>query len=230
MKVKSLRNTILVHFKFRRPIFEWQGVPGQFFDSLYRTLTPRFVVNAADFSTHWGASLNDMQAKYAIFGGASHVTLAADRLMVEFWNIAPGENKLALEIMQLVDKAMSSSLPETEINSISLRSSEHVEVTDGTDISSYLTKFDHPSVKAAFSSLDAIVEPSGRFITKATNQSWDCSCMIERSLMTSNGFFIQMDINLYNLPKPSTFEDRMRQAARISKACSASLDMEITNA
>jgi len=230
VKVRPASSSIFVEVGFRRPIFEWQGVPARFFEMLHSALSSQFAMSPRDFTVTPGNSLSDVAARYNILGGASSVALSADKVLFEFRNLRPADYQLVLRILQAVDEKFGLAFPENEYSRIHSNSFDHVEFADNTSADDYLTRYKIAPVETAFSQIGVAYHAAGRFGVTATDGSWFAVCTVEKSEVAANGLFIHFDITLSQIQKSDPFEAKLERARRVSLACMAALGLEWVNA
>src|SRR5689334_8080237 len=83
-KYRVLREYIHVQQYFDGVALEWPDLPVRFFRMLHDALGTRLNIQPSELSVNPGAKLSEVNARYAIFGGQSAVTLFSDRLAFDF--------------------------------------------------------------------------------------------------------------------------------------------------
>ena len=68
VSVRPERASAYLRIAFARPLFDWQNAPRQFFEALYDALSPLVAVSAGDFNVRVSNSLNEVAARYELFG------------------------------------------------------------------------------------------------------------------------------------------------------------------
>lgn len=225
-KIKSHRDTLTVHIPFLRPVMDWQNRPTRFMEMVYDVLHKRVTINPSDFSVKASGNLSEVLARFSIFGGASHITLSADKLAFEFLNMLPGEFPTAMEILRLVHDAFVASMSECRFDTINIQSYEHVEIGGGTNVADYLSRYRQEGVARAFSSFDFVEEPGTRFHAIARDGSWQCSCQIERSGQIANGLFMNIGFILRHQYANQPYDAKIELIRKLAGACLTSLDLE----
>lgn len=196
---------------------------------IFTALTPRFRVNPGDFSVKTGNALSDVAAKYNIFGRANNITLTADKLSIELFDLVPGDYPTVIEIVKAVDNGFTDRFPESTYTNISVQSFEHCEIKDGTTIEKYLSQFSLDHAEQMQKELNVIYTPSARIELKSVNQSWDCSLLVERSALLAEGVFAAFHMNMRDISQTKIFDEKLALVATISAACFRSLGLESEN-
>ena len=109
---KASKGFSLLAHRFRTPDVRLAKHPRQFFEAIYDTLSPMLAVSAADFSVRVSNSLNEVSARYDLFGGPSAVVLTAKDLSLEFPDLVLSDYGLAAQIAEVVEQRLHSDFPE----------------------------------------------------------------------------------------------------------------------
>ena len=230
IQVRSANTSIFVNAAFAPPLFEWQGVAARFFEMVHSALTPSFTVNPRDFSARTGSSLDEVWARYNIFGGSSAVVLSAEKLSIEFPNVLPTEYEIVLRIIGQMDTSFSVKFPDRQYTSIQATVFEHAQIIAGGSPAEYLYKYAIPSVNKLCEDIGAVQVPSGQFSIMGNDGTWRASCLVEKSEHVQNGLFLHFDIALLSLGQNEPFDSKFGRINNISNACMTSLGLERENA
>src|SRR5689334_3270865 len=99
VKLRPLRFTENYQLIFDRPIFDWTGVTQNFFDVIFKQVGAKIPVHVNEFSAYASGKLNEMYARYNVYGGPSSVSLFSDRLAIDFPNLLPADIPLVGELL-----------------------------------------------------------------------------------------------------------------------------------
>jgi hypothetical protein len=140
IKVKSLRESIRVTLHFTRPILDWQDVGQQYFGMIFDAFGSQLRVQASDLSGNPGAgTVGDIRARWSVYGGASNVTLFADRIEFDFpVLIPPSDTQLFWFILRTVHDRLPTALKSWRYDRIESGAYEHLELPPGVSVSAYL--------------------------------------------------------------------------------------------
>ena len=229
IQVQSANSSIFVNAAFSPPLFEWKGVPAQFFEMVHSALTPNLAISPRDFSVHIGNSLDDVLAKFNIFGGASAVTLSAERLSIEFPNVSSKEYEFVLHLMSQIDASFSIKFPDRKRTTLQITSFEHADIVSDYTSIAYLEQFSIPSAKRICAENEALHLPSGKFVMSGNDATWRALCSVELSEQVANALFLHFELTLLNLWESDTFDSKMKRFKQISDLCMEALDLEWAN-
>ena len=126
--VRPARASAYLRIAFARPLFDWQDAPRKFFEAMYSALSPMVAVSAADFSVRVSNSLNEVAARYDLFGGPNAVVLSAQHLSLEFPDLVLSDYGLAARIAESVDQRFHSDFPECGRSGMRLTLNEHLDI------------------------------------------------------------------------------------------------------
>ena len=76
-----------------------------------RTFGSKIAINPSDFSVTGSFSLENVSANYNLFGSANKVVLSADRLLMEFPNLASGDSQLIYEVVEALHDCFADNFP-----------------------------------------------------------------------------------------------------------------------
>lgn len=229
-KVKLARGNESINVPFREPILDWREASARFFDLIYRSLTPRYMVTVADLSANGGPKLSDAWAKYQLRGAPSSITLFSDRLYFDFVNLLDSDYLIMYDIIGHVHDKFPNVFPQLDYDRIETQSATHFELAHPAKVDDYLNLFEAKNSLSAFASFGNFVdERIARFGVMAADQSWRCRFGVDRSLSLPNGVFIDMTLTLRYKEKNGTFTETLLLAQRISEACRTTLMLEASD-
>ena len=226
VKVKTARASYIVNIEFAPPLFDWNGVPGRFFEFIHGALVPEIFVSPRDFSVTAANSMDEVAARYNIFGGASTIVLSAEKLSMEFLNLSAEEHQLVGKIAQAAETSFPRSFPECQYTAIHAMSYDHAEVLGENTASGYLSRYAIPSVDKVLGSMGAVTAAAARFVAVGSDASWSARASVERSEVLENGLFVNVEARLLRVEASEPFEAKLNRIVRISEACISALDLE----
>ncbi|MDE0391312.1 MAG: hypothetical protein OXI57_04490 [Rhodospirillales bacterium] len=226
LQVQSANSSIFVNATFSPPLFEWQGVAARFFDMIHGALTPNITINPRDFSAYAGNNLGDVWARFNFFGGNSVVVLTAEKLSIEFPNIAPTEYEMALRLIGQIDASFPTKFSDRRYNAIQIMVYEHAHIFSGSPPTEYMHRYSMQQVSNISRDIGAVHVPSARFSLVGNDGDWRASCMVETSEYVPNALFLHFDISLLKLGVNDSFDSKFSRINRISEACMAALHLE----
>jgi hypothetical protein len=127
IKVKTLRTNLHLWFPFKRPVLDFNNIPGRFFSMIFDCLAGKIQVSTTDFSVRGGNALSELHSKYNVYGGISSVTMYSDRLAFDFPNLAPNDLPVVRQIIEAVHNAFPDVFSELDYDRVELNSHEHLE-------------------------------------------------------------------------------------------------------
>jgi hypothetical protein len=125
-KYKSLRETLRIEAIFSRPILEWERTSARFYSMIYEALAAKIPVNVGDFSVQPGTILSEVRARYGIYGGATSVTLHANKIVFDFPSLIPSDMPIVREVLSSVHDAFPKAFPELDYKTMEVQSYEHL--------------------------------------------------------------------------------------------------------
>lgn len=226
VKVRTARASFIVSIELAPPLFDWTGVPGRFFAFVHGALAPKIFVSPRDFSVTAANSMDEVAARYNIFGGVSTIALSAEKLSMEFLNLSAEEHHLFAEIAQPVVSGFPGSFPECQYTEIHALSYEHAEVLGENTASGYLSRYAIPSVDKVLGAMGAVTAAAARFAAAGNDASWSARASVERSEVLENGLFVNVEVRLLRVETNEPFEAKLDRIVRIGGACGSALDLE----
>src|SRR6516165_319271 len=111
-RVKLNRGNLSVSLPFVRPLMQQpQTLAPTFFELIYGALVPDYPVTVAELSAGAGNKLNDIFARFNLYGGPNATTLYTDRLAFDFVNLIPTDYPIVYDLMRRVHDAVPSVFP-----------------------------------------------------------------------------------------------------------------------
>lgn len=224
--VKPVWTALHIELALKRPIFEWQGVPGRFFSMIHQALSETLPINSKDFSAVPANQLDDVRARYAIYGGASSVALSSDALLFDFPQLAlPADTLVVQEILRRVHDAFPESFPELSYGTLNLVSYQHLEFTDEKlSPASYLARFAVPKGTEMLKSI--VVHPGTKFELVSDDPIWKCSVGAERSQANARAVFVSISMAISGVDPSTPYEQKAEVVQRITSMCHEMLELK----
>lgn len=223
IKVEPVGTALHIQLALKRPIFEWQGVPGRFFSMIYDALSEALPISSKEFSAVGANQLSEVRAVYAIYGGASSVALSTDALLFDFPQLAlPGDVSVVQNILRRVHDAFPKSFPELSYGTLNLQSYQHLAFADEKlGPASYLAKFFIPKSTEVPKSI--VVHPGTKFELVSEDLVWKCSVGVERSQANARAVFVSIRMTINGV---EPYEQKAEVVKRISSMCDEILGLE----
>jgi hypothetical protein len=215
VKLKPLRFNQNIQLVFDRPIFDWTGVMQKFFDTIFRLVGARIPVAVNEFSTHVPGRVSEMYARYNVYGGASSVSLFADKLIMDFPSLLPADIPLVRELLKIVHDGFAGAFTQVSYSRVDIQSGSHLEVLAPDTVKEFLERYKIANVEKVFGEAGAITEPAVRFAAKGSRPPWTYALMIEQSLVNAAAIFVYADLKLTDASMLPTFEDKLGLAAHV---------------
>jgi hypothetical protein len=231
-QVKSVWRSLNVSLGLVRPVLdEWHRVPGRFFTMIYDTLAGVVPVNSREFSVISANQLSEVRARYAIYGGASSVSITPDALMFDFPGLLPGDGPIVQQILARLHDAFLTAFPELRCETTNVQSSEHLEfINERMNPTDYLKRFMFPNEATRIDKEQFLLQPGGKCEIVAQDQSWRCNLAVERSLPNARAVFVAITYSLYKVDPTSPYLTKAERARSIVDLCYRLLELETTNA
>jgi hypothetical protein len=229
-RVKLNRGNLSVSLPFVRPLMQQpQTLAPTFFELIYGALVPDYPVTVAELSAGAGNKLNDIFARFNLYGGPNATTLYTDRLAFDFVNLIPTDYPIVYDLMRRVHDAVPSVFPNAEFDRVEATSLIQFEAQPPGDAREYLSHFQPMGSLEAFKEIgEFICEPVARFNLIGTDQTWRCKFGVEKSLPLANGVFVDLNMVLNRQPKTVPFSEKLELTSRIGTAVRAVLDLELS--
>ena len=227
--VRPARASGYLRIAFARPLFDWQNAPRRFFDGMYSALSPLIAVSASEFSVINSYSLNEVAARYQIFGGPNAVVLSAQNLSLDFPDLVLSDYGLVAQIAQAVDQRLQADFPECGRSGMRLTLNEHLQVLEPGGAEDYLSRYAIPSLESAFAHRAGPHRHGALFSTTDTENRWQAHCSVERSEASDmdNALFLTRDVTLLRADETVAPHTGLALIWEVIDACARALDLEV---
>jgi hypothetical protein len=225
-----LRGNLHVQYYFKRPVFRWQELPVRFFEMVYEALGTRLNIQPSELTINPTHSLGEARARYTIYGGASSVSLLADRISFDFPNLLPSDTSLVLEIMSTLHDAFPKAFPEVEQGRIEVQDYAHLDIGTQEAVNEFLNGYRIAAVEAAFGEDFPIISmPSVRYAVVAQDASWKSVVSAEPSQLATTALFGSVVTTLLKVSPEQTYLEKAAFVQSITNRCLAALNLESDN-
>jgi hypothetical protein len=225
IKYRPLRSTQKMEFFFERPIFDWTGVMPKFFSMIFTAVGAKIPVNSKEFSALLSTNVGEVQGRYNIYGGASSISIFADRLSADFPVLTPTDYPLVRDLLKMIHDSFASEFPDCPISRAVSSSMDHIEILPPATVKEFLGRHRLPSLDEAFRA-EAITEPAFKFGVKGTTQAWEYAVTAEQSLFHAAALFVTNVLKLNDVTKLPTFEDKVALSMHIEELTLKALGLE----
>jgi hypothetical protein len=229
VKLQPLRFTLNIQIVFDRPIFDWTGVMQKFFDMIFRSVGARIPVVMNEFSAYAPGRVSEMYARYNVYGGPSSVSLFADKLIIDFPNLLPGDISLVRELLKIVHDGFAAEFTQASYSRVDVQSGSHLEVLAPDTVKQFLSQYRIESVENTFGAAGAVTEPAIRFAAKSSKPQWTYALMIEQSLMHAAALFLYTNLSLTDAAALPTFEEEIGLVAYVGGLALKAFGVEQTD-
>jgi hypothetical protein len=186
-KYTELRASARIEALFSRPILDWTGVPSRFNLMVYDALANKVPINPAELSVHGNTVLGEVYAKYNIYGGATSVSLYADKLAFDFPNLIPSDRPLVEQVIASIHDGFPITFPELSYRRMKISSFEHLDLSNANAVDAFLNRFRLPHAESLSSAV--VVHPGAKFKAILQDQNWECDFSAERSALSATAVF-----------------------------------------
>ena len=227
--VRPARASAYLRIAFARPLFDWQDAPRKFFEAMYSALSPMVAVSAADFSVRVSNSLNEVAARYDLFGGPNAVVLSAQDLSLEFPDLVLSDYGLAARIAESVDQLFHSDFPECGRSGMRLTLNEHLDILGPGRADDYLSRYAIPSVESTFAQYAGLRQHGAVFSTTDGEKHWKAHCSVERSEVLDDALFLTRDVMLLRVDEAAAPHTGLALIWEVINTCARALDLEMSH-
>jgi hypothetical protein len=227
---RTSRTEILVSAVFGKPILTWTGLHDRFFESIYSQLGDIIPIRPDDFSIVNAFSLGDVKVTFRMFGGASSITLMADRVDFLFPSISSSDWQLVLQIIERGHKAVQMVSDAISFRQVRFVIQQHIELIEDGKPEDFMTRYVASDVKEIFSHSYTGLYDTGlkfRFVDGA--QQWHVDVLVERSQLISNGIFVRCDAWIDDASSVNSFADQHALLEGIYLRTLAAVGLELRN-
>jgi hypothetical protein len=230
-QVRAVWSSLNVSLGLTRPLFgTWQDIPKRFFDMLYDALSDVVPIKSNEFSVVASTQLNEVRARYSIYGGRSAVSITSDAVVFDFPSLVPTDAPLVQQIFARVHDALPKAFPEVNYETVNVQSFEHLAFTDQSDDpNDYLARFTFPN-SDKFLGEGVVFRPAGKCEIVAQDQTWQCTLAVERSLYNARAVFVAITFAMKKMGLSSSYAEKVERAEKIVRFCHQLLDLKQINA
>jgi hypothetical protein len=228
-KFKPVRTGTRADVFFARPILEWEHVHSRFFAMVYDALAGKTNPSAAEFSIHVSTVLGEAGARYRLFGGATSVSIQADRLTFDFPNLVPADYPLVYDVIAAIHDAFPKRFPELQYERAEIQSLEHLDLVENGALERFLRNYEIATTDTSFPS-PAVMQPGLKFTVVAQDQSWQCALVAERSLLIATGLFVLLNTTIRGLSNLPSYSDKMTRITAVTNSMRTLIGLEHVDA
>lgn len=231
VKFEPLRENLHVQLYFSRPIFDWLGLPAQFFNMVYSLLGERLNIQPGEFSGVSTNTLGEACAKFNIYGGSTSVSLFANRVAFDFPNLTAQDLPIVHEVMGTIHDGFHSYFPEIEQGKVELQDYAHLDVGELSAVDTILEKYRIAAVDEAFGAdIPVLNTPSAKFLVTAKDGAWQSAVTVEKSQLSATAIFALASISIRKMPPNQKYLEKAAFVNEITKRCLAAVNLESANA
>jgi hypothetical protein len=192
---------------------------------------PQLRVQVGDFSFPPSAvTLADLRARWSIYGGASSVTLFADRIEFDFPLLLPSDYQLAWNILRTVHDLAPKSFDDWRYDRIETTTGDHLQFPASIGVAPYFARYQRSEIEAAYADAKAIYEPALKFRFRSEDGSWETETLLEKSLLDAAAVFVLHNIKMFRVDASAPFEHKVMHAQTLVRRSMAALDLEYDHA
>jgi hypothetical protein len=228
-EVKPVWTALHVQLVLKQPIMEWQHVPSRFFKLIYEELAGTLPISSKEFSAVPANQLSEVRAKYAVYGGASSVSLGADALQFDFPSLVAADQPVVQNILSRIHDAFPREFHELSYDKVSLQSHRHLEFVNAKDSpADYLSQFAPPKTTTELKSV--VVQPGAKFELISEDQTWTCSVGAERSIPNARAVFVALNVTMNRVDPSTAYQEKAQVVLTIADMCHKLLGLEVMDA
>jgi hypothetical protein len=230
LEVKTVWAAFHLQLMLKRPIMEWQsGVHGRFFAFVYDALSGTLPISSKEFSVVVGNQLSDVRARYAIYGGASTISLSADALHFDFPSLLLSDQPVVENILSSMNDGFPKAFPELSYDKFTAQSYRHLEFVNAKNTpTEYLSQLAPPKLRSEIKSV--VVQPNAKFELVAENQTWTCSVGVEKSSLNARAVFVVLSMTINGVDPLSPYQEKAQRVRGVMETCQKLLGLEVNNA
>ena len=229
-KMRSLvpiRSDVLLNLHFQRPLLDWQPVSRRFFSMLYDGLTPKYNISPSDLSVFPGNNLGEIFVRFSLFGGGSNISLFANRLSIEFSNLTEVDNPIAIDVVSLIHDAFNREFTDVEPAYLEYRAFDHYNIV-GEEISAvFFDDFIPAKLAENVQKFKILIEPGIQFRIVDAEHNATATCLAERSVLAPSGIFLSISVNIGQVARWPTFEQKQKRISELAKQCLDALNLRV---
>ena len=188
---------ITVSFRLSRFISDWPTAQQKFISGIADGFHDLHPVRPQDFSVIPAFSLEDLQCKCQLFGGACRIVLAPETLRLSFSNVKRGVQSVVFETIQRSSDWLFSALGDHGRDWLSFNTCAHMQALDDGAVDAYLSQF-MPAVANELMKSEHGVKflPSNRTVFSEEEDGWVLRRVVEKSELIENGVFVDTQVQL----------------------------------
>jgi hypothetical protein len=224
-KYRSLRETLHVQLFFHRPIFDWTGVIPKFFKMIFTVVGAKIPVHPKEFSAVASNNAGEVQGRYNVYGGASAISIFADRLSADFPLLTPVDYPLVRTLLETVHDSFTSEFSDVPVAKVEYSSADHIEILLPHTVKEFLDAHRCLAIEDAFKD-EAVYQPGIKFSLKGTTQPWEYSVLAEQSLLHAAGLFVSHSLVLNDVAKLPTFREKVELGYHVEQMALKALKLE----
>ena len=229
-KVASRRSSVHINIAIHPPIFDWQGVPSQFFAMINDALSNDLNVTPSNFSAVPSNNLGELVARYNLFDSGSNVALFSDRLSMEFPVLQPDDSDLVQLVVEQIFVAFRATFGRHRYATVHADIAEHLEVLDETNANEYMARYSIQAVDDAFKEANVVQRPSVRFRVADANNAWNALCTAEKSELLSNGLYVVLNMTFREMDQGEVgYQTLFGLYGTMVRCCSTALGLDWEN-
>jgi hypothetical protein len=229
-KFKPLRTGFRADALFTRPILDWEHVSSRFFAMVHDALAGKTNPSVADFSVNPAAAvLGEARARYRLFGGATSISIQADRLAFDFPNLLPAEYPIVFDVIAAIHDAFPKSFPELAYERVEAQSVDHLDLVENGAVERFLGRYEIATTDNAFPS-PVVMQPGLKFTVVAQDQSWQCALLAERSLLSATALFVSLNMSIRALSDAPSYSDKMARITAVTNSVLGFIGLESVDA
>jgi hypothetical protein len=228
-KFTPLRSGFRADALFTRPILDWEHVSSRFFAMVHDALAGKTNPSVADFSVNPASVLGEARARYRLFGGATSISIQADRLAFDFPNLLPADYPIVFDVIAAIHDAFPKSFPELKCERVEAQSVDHLDLVENGAVERFLGRYEIATTDNAFPS-PVVMQPGLKFTVVAEDQSWQCTLLAERSLLSATALFVTLNMSIGALSDVPSYSDKMARITAVTNSVLRFIGLESVDA
>jgi hypothetical protein len=228
-KFEPLRIGIRADVFFARPILEWEHVHTRFFPMVYDALAGKTNPSVAEFSIDGATVLGQARARYRLFGGATSISIQADRLTFDFPNREPADYSIVYDVIAAIHDAFPKRFPELQYERVEIHCLEHLDLVENGALERFLRRYEIATTDTTFPS-PVVMQPGLKFTVVAQDQSWQCALVAERSVLRATGLFVVLNMSFWGLSNFPSYSDKMTRITAVTNSVRRLIGLEHVDA
>ncbi len=206
--------------------FDWQGVAPKFFAMIHNALSKDIHIDPGDFNALASNNLGEVVARYNVFGGSKNVALYADRISMDFPNLAPEDSGMVQNIVGKIVSAFRQTFPDHNYASVQASMHSHGTIPDDMAVTDYLAQYAILRSGNAFGDAGMGVLPGARFDVLAPDHTWRATCTLEQSQRFNNGLYAGIYMDFFSVDEGHDFGYWLDRLVSVWEGSMGVLDLE----